>query len=148
MWVYVCVFIPAILRCAWKCLCVSRGSGSSPRKVLSNVATSLGWKSPDSRSTSAPLLRSSFRACCRTLFPGTRNRPSTCRSEYVRAGGHRHVITSNAIKPVWSIYLCAHSFLDFIVSNQDKQKTFPRTLFQKKKRSKMCWRWIKGLLTD
>ena len=34
--------LPAIFRCAWKCRCVSRGSGSSPRKLFSREATSCG----------------------------------------------------------------------------------------------------------
>lgn len=75
------LFSPAILRWAVKCRWVRSGSGSSPRKLLSSEATSLGWKSPPCRSTSAPLLRSSRSACCLTLLPGTRNRPSTCRSD-------------------------------------------------------------------
>lgn len=83
----ICIYIsfsplysPAILRCTWKCLCVSRGSGNSPRNIFSKVATSFEWNSPDSKSISVPLLRASLKICCRTLFPGTLNKPSTRKS--------------------------------------------------------------------
>lgn len=68
---------PPIFRWALQCLCVSRGSGSSPKYALSNVAASLGWKSPVSRSISAPAFSISLRAACLRLWPGTRNNPST-----------------------------------------------------------------------
>ncbi len=71
---------PVIFRWACRCRSVSRGSGSSPRKLLRSVATSLWWKSLEEKSMSAPLLSCSLSICCLRLFPGTRNRPSTCRS--------------------------------------------------------------------
>lgn len=85
---------PAILRWAWKCLCVSSGSGNSPRNILRRVATSLEWNSPESRSISVPLFRASFRICCLMLLPGTRNKPSALRSAQQRGEKEHWIIRS------------------------------------------------------